>query len=49
MIRLFFIQYNFQTHKLVNNDKKILEIYTNIAHPYQAEILTTNASIPNII
>ena len=31
MIRLFFIKNKFKNQKLVNNDKKILEKYTNIA------------------
>ena len=34
MIRLFFIKNKFKNQKLVNNDKKILEKYTNCADAY---------------
>ena len=39
MIRLFFIKNKFKNQKLVNNDKKILEKYTNIAQKSKDEIL----------
>ena len=39
MIRLFFIKINLKNQKLVNNDKKILEKYTNIAQKSKDEIL----------
>ena len=37
MIRLFFIKNKFKNQKLVNNDKKILEKYTNIAQKSKNE------------
>ena len=36
---LFFIKNKFKNQKLVNNDKKILEKYTNIAQKSKDEIL----------